>query len=301
LISSARVLSGFLLVAFFGLACAGMTPQGLQGRGAYQRALGELAHDRARGIAALDAFLTSNPRSLYADDAALRLAELALEDGNAVAAERRLSWAVENVPRADKTDVIRLELARLQLERGETDVAAATVAPLRLSLLGSARRRQAHRLNAEIARAQGDAAEELRWLGRVRADQSDQDLSAEVEIRMDEILAELDGDALEEAARHLGRRLPAGRVWLARAERAVSSGQTSVAVGALGRAGSMPLTSGEAARLAALKSRISTTSVRESQLPSWEGSEGSASIDVEGARTTQGVAVPLTGPYANFR
>ncbi len=295
-----RALAGVLLAAALGLACAGMTPAALEGRRAYQQALTELASDRMRGIAALDAFLTRNPTSLYADDASLRLAELALEDGNTVAAERRLRWAVENLPRADKTDAIRLELARLQLERGEAEIAAETVQPLRLSLLGSERRRKAHALNAEIARARGDAAAELRWLGRVRADQTDPNRAADVEARMDEILAELSGEELEGAARELGRRLPAGRIWLARAERAVSAGQTSIAVGALGRAGALPLTRGEAGRLAALKSRISATSVEQSQLPSWEGREGRASIDIEGARATIGVAVPLSGPYARF-
>ncbi|MDP6540898.1 MAG: penicillin-binding protein activator, partial [Planctomycetota bacterium] len=257
------------------------------------------ASDREAGAAALAGILASHPESLYADDAALKLAELELADGRVDAATAHLQWALERHPRGDKSDAIRLELAGIQLERSDAAAAAETARGLRVSLLDPDRRRAAHRLRAELARAEGDPAEELRWLGRVRADQDDPGEAAAVEERIDEILASLDDAAMDRVARALGRRQPVGRLWLNRAERGLATGNRSAALAALARARAHPLTRAEAERLVHLEDRLAGRGPSSESFPSWAEAEPSL-LEVPGATTTLGVALPLSGPYAEF-
>ncbi|MBW2241353.1 MAG: penicillin-binding protein activator [Deltaproteobacteria bacterium] len=271
------------------------------GRSAYLDALAVLAADEAAGRSALGTFLQANPNSLYADDAALRLAELALAEGRTDEARRHLEWAVQHHSTGDKSDAIRLELAGLELDAGENEAAVRTAEAIRISLLDGERRRRAHVLRAAVARANGDSDEELRWLGRVRADQDEPEETARVEARIDELLAGLDAEALEQAGQSLGRRQPAGRLWLHRAERALAEGNRSAAHAAFARAERLPLTPPEAGRLAHLKARLAgthTTGVDE--LPGWTQADGSGSWALPAEAATLGVVLPLSGPYAEF-
>ena len=278
-----------------------MTPRGGAGRADYLQALSVLASDPVAGEEALAAFLQAQPNSLYADDAALRLAELALAEGRSAEARRHLEWAVKRHPTGDKSDAIRLELAGLQLEAGENAAAARTADAIRISLLDAERRRRAHRLRAAVARANDDAAEELRWLGRVRADQEDVEEAALVEARIDEVLAGLDAADLEQVSDSLGRRLPSGRLWLHRAERAHAEGDRAAARTALARAGRLPLTPSEAGRLAQLEARLSRAPIRAAtDLPAWAEVAGPGSWVLPNEAATLGVVLPLSGPYADF-
>ncbi len=294
-------LGASVLLLAGALGCAGtLSPQARAGRAAYLEAVAVLGGDRAAGISALEAFLAAHPQSLYADDAALRLAELALEDGRSGEAVRRLEWALDHHPRGDKSHAIRLELGARQLEDGDAQAAAETLQPMRESLLDVERRRAAHRLRGRVARALGDEIQELRWLGRVRADQEDPESAAEVEARIDEILGEQDESELEAAARRLGRRMPAGRLWLHRAERFLRAGRAQDASLALDRASGLPLTVAEASRLAHLKQRLSGTAPGMSDLPEPAEGAGSSSLEVPGVEATLGAVLPLSGPFAEF-
>ncbi len=273
----------------------------MAGRRAYHDAVAQLSVERGRGIAALEAFLAKEGNSLYADDAALRLAVLAREDGRDGEAKRRLEWSLVHHPRGDKSDLIRLELASLELAAGRGDEAQRVAEPIRLSLLDADHRKQAHLLKAEIAKANGDGIEELRWLGRVRADQIEPAERVAVEERIDALLAPMDGEALEATAQKLGRRMPASRVWLLRAERAISAGQRPAATAALRRASALPLTKPEGQRLADLRARLKPGGDRASTAPSWETvGEGPSTLNVPEAEATLGVVLPLSGPYASF-
>lgn len=278
-----------------------MARVGGAGRADYLKALGVLAEDPVAGSEALAAFLEAQPNSLYADDAALRLAELALDRGQPAEARRHLEWAMAQHPKGDKSDAIRLELAGLQLEAGETEAATQTAGAIRISLLDAERRRRAHRLRAAVARANDDAAEELRWLGRVRADQDDVEEAVQIETRIDELLAGLDAAGLEEVGRVLGRRLPSGRLWLHRAERALAEGDRPASRTALGRARRLPLTPSEAGRLANLESRLSGAEMGgATDLPDRAADGGVGSWALPSEVATLGVVLPLSGPYAEF-
>ncbi len=289
-----------LFAALLFAGCQSGLPGGGLARAAYTDALSLLAVDPPAGRAALASFLQAHPTSLYADDAALRLAELALAAGQAPEARRHLEWALARHPRGDKSDAVRLELAGLQLDAGEVEAAAGNAELIRIALLDAERRRSAHRLRAAVAHAQGDAGEELRWLGRVRADQDDPGDMAPVESRMDEVMAGLDGPALERIAAGLGRRLPAGRLWLHRAERALGEGDGPAALAALARAERLPLSPSEAGRLAHLKERLSRPGGGRLDLPGWRDADGAGSWALPAEAATLGVVLPLSGPYAAF-
>ncbi|MCP5057250.1 MAG: tetratricopeptide repeat protein [bacterium] len=295
---SAVVLFGALLL----IGCQSpLDRRGALGRAAYLDALAVLAGDEVAGRDALGTFLQANPNSLYADDAALRLAELALAEGRSAEARRHLEWAVQQHPNGDKSDAIRLELAGVELDAGETEAAARTAEAIRISLLDAERRRRAHRLKAAVARAGGDSDGELRWLGRVRADQEEPEETARVEARIDELLAGLDGPGLEQAGQSLGRRQPAGRLWLYRAERALAEGNRSAAQAAFARAERLPLTPPEAGRLAHLKARLARANTPGSnELSGWNPADGSGTWALPDEAATLGVVLPLSGPYAEF-
>jgi outer membrane PBP1 activator LpoA protein len=176
---------------------------------AYHAALRTLAQDPAAGRAALRDYVAQRPRSSLADDAALRLAEACIEDGDDDEAVRQLAWLVRSHPEGDRSDSARILLARLQRVRGHGAAAYRTVKEVRLSLLERGRRAEAHRLLADLAGEVGDHSGQLRWLARVRGDQDGEADLARVDAELEAALAKLSPAELERAARELGRAVPA--------------------------------------------------------------------------------------------
>ncbi len=65
------------------------------------------------------AVLTDFPKSPYAALAALRLAKLAMDGGDAATAMQRLEWVIANAKLDEIKDIARLRLARVQLAAGQ--------------------------------------------------------------------------------------------------------------------------------------------------------------------------------------
>ncbi len=294
-----RAAVALLLAA---LGCA--TPQAPDGgaRSPYDRALSQLATDRAAGIEALEAYVEANPRAALADDAGLRLAELALEDGDEVEAERRLRTVIERQPTGDRTDEARLLLAQQLLRQDRVGESYRTAAAIRLSLLPQAERREAHRFLADLASARGEVAARLRWLGRVREDQPDAEAARAIDREIDAIVERMDDHTLEVTAAQLGKRVPAARLRLRQAELAVLEGRIDDATSLLAEAERLPLTPPDVPRAQELAARVAGGGITGSLLGELPGSGEDAALifDPTGSSGTLGAVLPLTGPYAAF-
>jgi ABC-type branched-subunit amino acid transport system substrate-binding protein len=299
----------FTLFASILLSCAGVrgpAPQSLaaEERQEYSQALAVLGGDRAGGIEALQSFVDRHPRSHLADDASLRLAELALEDGREDDALQHLSWVIRRHPKGDRSDAARLEFARLQRARGHPRSAYRTASEVRLSMLGAEERREAHRLLADLAAENGQTAAQLRWLSRVRADQADEQAAARIDGEIERVIETMDPDELAAAADQLGRRALAARLRLRQAELALRAGDSVAAEAAIARASTLPLTAADASRLAALEIALRGGGGPRSglldTLPSIDDVQIGGRPDPTTTSGTLGVVLPLSGSFATY-
>ena len=128
-------------------------------RRAYGNALSTLVDDPEGTERALQEFLQLYPESPLADDAGMRLGEIALARGDVDGALRRFYWVARNHPKGDRIDAARVEIARLEHSRGNANAAAAMMGRTRFSKLSSAERRVAYRVLASVAE---DPVERLR-------------------------------------------------------------------------------------------------------------------------------------------
>lgn len=282
-----------MLVVWVGFALACETPiQLASDRREYSRALETMARDQDAGIVALRSFISRYPRSSVADDAALRLADALIEQGSSGEALEQLVWAIRNHPKADRTDELRWRLAILQRERGQPDAAYRTAREIRLSLLPSESRREVHRLLADLAGEAGRLGPRLRWLAQVRADLPEGEGRIAVDREIDGTLAEMSLEELQGVAEQLGRRVPAGRVRIRQAARLLERGDAEGAERALEIAARLPLSEGDAERLALLEARLAGA-------PDIPGVFVPGDLP-DGARVqgTIGVVLPLSGPLA---
>ena len=291
------------------LGCGGMrepSPQDLasEEQREYSHALAALGADRAGGTQALEQFVARYPLSHLADDASLRLAELALEDGREGEALQHLAWLMRHHPKGDRSDLARIELARLQRARGHPASAYRTATEIRLSMLASEERREAHRLLADLAAESGEPAAQLRWLSRVRADQADEEAAARIDGEIERLLVTLDPRQLDAAAGQLGRRVPAARLRLRQAELAFQAGDSAGAEAAISQASRLPLTNEDAARLAALEAALREGAAPRSDLlaslPGIDDVETEGPPGPSAISGTLGVLLPLSGSFATY-
>jgi ABC-type branched-subunit amino acid transport system substrate-binding protein len=305
----ARIWLGAFFASLLLLGCGGvrgLVPLSLtaEERQEYVQALAVLGADRAGGIEALQAFVDRHPRSHLADDASLRLAELAAEDGREDDALQHLSWVIRRHPKGDRSDAARVEFARLQRARGHTRSAYRTATEIRLSMLGSEERHQAHRLLADLAADNGQAAAQLRWLSRVRADQADEKAAARIDGEIEKLLVTMEPEALAAAAEQLGKRVPAARVRLRQAELALRAGDSEAAEAAIARASTLPLTDADVSRLAALETALrGGVGLRRgllAELPSVDDIRIERRPDPTTTSGTLGVVLPLSGSFATY-
>jgi ABC-type branched-subunit amino acid transport system substrate-binding protein len=270
----------------------------------YSQALSLLGADRAAGMEALEAFVDDHPRSRLADDASFRLAELALEDGREGDALQHLSWVMRRHPKGDRSDEARIEFARLQWARGHPASAYRTARDIRLSLLEGDKRRQAHRLLADLAAENGKTADQLRWLSKVRADQADEEAAARIDGEIEQVLATMSPEELEEAAEQLGKRVPAARVRLRQAEIALYAGNSAGAEAALAQASALPLAPEDVFRLTnlenALRGGLGPRPGLLAEVPGIEGLQVAGLPDLRATSGTLGVVLPLSGSFAAY-
>ena len=297
--------TGWVALAAVALGCAGAprlgAPQATDDeRRAYAEAVATLADDPAATQRAFERFLGERPQSPLADDAAVRLAELAVARGDLDAALRRYGWVEQNHPNGDRVDVARVEMASIELSRGNKAAAASRMRRVRMSRLSSAERRDAYRV---LADASDDPVNKLRWLAQVRGAETDEGALALVDVEIDEQLTQLDLPDLVRAADQIGREIPAGRTLLEAADRALDAGDLEAAQPLVHRASRLALAPAYSARLTTVSQRLRLQEegpVDVAEFPTLAQALAHAAPSVDGASGTIGVALPLTGRFARF-
>lgn len=271
-------------------------------RRAYESALATARRDNTLGRARLAAFLDRYPDSSLADDASVVLARLELRAKRPQEAEKRLREVLREHPREDRADAARLELAKILAKRGETDEAWKVASEIKMSLLRDAERRDAYRLLADLARDRNDPAARLEWLAKLRSAERPGDAVALVDREIDATLAAMPADELVRTAEHLGRRIPAPRVWLRAAELSLRGGDVATASRALAQAEKLPLQPSEAEQLVrlqtALEARSGGTADGVAPPPFDSVDPGSLAQLPPSAEGAIGVVLPLSGPLA---
>jgi ABC-type branched-subunit amino acid transport system substrate-binding protein len=305
----ARIWLSALFASLLLLGCAGtrdlaVTTTTVEEQREYSQALAALGTDRAGGIEALQSYVDRHPRSHLADDASLRLAELALEDGRERDALQHLSWVIRQHPKGDRTDAARLEFAKLKRARGHPRSAYHTATEIRFSMLTAEERREAHRLLADLAGENGKAVAQLRWLSKVLSDQEDEQAAARVDAEIEQVLEAMSPEELESAAEQLGRRALAARVRLRQAELAFRAGDLGAAEAAIARASKLPLSQADATRLVALETAlrggVPPRAGLLDELPSIDDIRIQSRPDPSTTPGTLGVVLPLSGSFAAY-
>ena len=300
-----RVAASLLLLVWLSACAQGVSP--LRGpraseeeRRAYAQAVSSLVDDPAGAERALEVFVATYPESPLADDAGMRLGEMALARGDVDTALQRYYRIVRNHPDADRADAARVEIARLELARGNETAASAMMERTTISKLSSAERRVAYRVLADVA---ADPVEKLRWLSRVRAAETDEDRVALIDVEIDELIAQLDRPDLLRAGEQIGREIPAARVLLKAANLALDQGDVEAAADAVDRASRLDLAAPYQARLTTVSERLRLSEEGpedDIHLPTFAEAAARASVTTAGAEGTIGVLLPLTGPFAQF-
>jgi ABC-type branched-subunit amino acid transport system substrate-binding protein len=266
---------------------------------AYAEALRIAAEDPAAGSELLAAFLKQHSKHPLADDAGLRLAELHDTAGRSREATRVLERVVALAP-GDQTTRAQFRLAEHQRARGSLADAYETARTLRFAELSAPERKRAHRLLADLARERGERVETLRWLGQLRGDARSSAEVAAADQELDAAIAELSDAQLVASARQLGAQVPAARLWLRGAERALARGDRAAAEAALTEARRAPLAGADAAALARLAQQVAGDRGAQDLLEMQARAGDAAPLDATRAVGTLGVALPLSGDFATY-
>jgi len=298
--------AGILVLTVWLAACSAVTvptlgPQASEEeRRAYAQALSTLADDPAGAERALQTFIETYPESPLADDAGMRLAEIARDRDDLDLAMQRYYQVVRNHPDGDRVDAARVEIARLELARGERAAAAAMMERVTVSRLSSGERRVAFRVLADVAQ---DPVEQLRWLAELRGAETDENEIALIDVEIDELIAQLDRPDLLRAAEQIGREIPAARVLLKAANLALDQGDVEGARDAVDRANRLELAPAYEARLTTVSARLRLSEEGPGDdivLPSFAEAAARGAVSVAGAEGTIGVVLPLSGSFARF-
>ncbi len=296
---------GLWLVAAIGalVSCTTLFPPeaSREERSTYAAAEAARAKDPAKARAAYEGFLARYPNSVLAADAALALGDLARSAGRNDEAKRRY---VEVVKRGGSaSDRAHVQLAAIELERGDAAAARGWLERVRLQRLERADLRNAYRLFAETAKQPSDR---VRWLGLLRAEVTDPGEAAAIDAQTDRLLSDLPVADLELAARQLGDRDAAGPVYVALAERALVEGKPDLARDAAEKARRRSVPPRYAARLASVEAHLARPVEREevpsetARLRTFDDMMARPPTDFSAARGVLGVVLPLTGPFAGF-
>lgn len=325
-----RVLVPFALamgVAVLATACGG--PGGFAGLGgrprvsaeeqaAYDAALAHLPDDPAAAEGALDAFLRAHPQSALADDAGEELARLTLVQGRRDDAFRWLELVVDRYPDGDRTDSVRVRLARWESGQGDVARARELLGGVRVDRLDRADRRAYFRLRAEVAEDPVDRLVALAGLRETVAEELAEppaatepesavairlsETLAAVDVEIDGLLATLNDEQLGRAGLALRDAPPAGRIRLVLARHALDGGEFERAQKLVDQAKRYPLTPQDEERLASLELRLGLGGELAGRmvLPTWREAAAHPRVPIEGVTGTIGVVLPLSGRYASF-
>lgn len=303
-------------------ACAGpgFSPERVpnEQRAAYEAALARPASGPgATQARALEAFIAAYPASPMADDAALRLSELAFEGGRQDDGLRWLGSVLTQYPGSDREPTARLRVAELEYARDRRVAARGLLDPVDVRRLSPEDARAALRLRISLAqtpveRMQGLAKlrtalrdDAKRARGDVRTTGPLEAQQREVDLAIDELIASAADPELEAMLEALDRRSPSGAVAFELARRAVAEAEADEAQRSVDRA--ERLAEGEVER-----DRVRTLAEELARRPAVESTEAPVELaplrelsqyarrDTHGAEGTLGVVLPLSGDFAEF-
>ncbi len=298
-------LLALILLALWIGACAGLDrlarPEASdEERRALAGALASVDDNPDVAAESLKDFLNAWPGSPLADDAAMALAGLERDRGDREAALERYYFVIREHGGGDLSDAARVRAATLETERGSAGDAARLMGRVRIDRLPPDDQLLAYRVLADVL---SDPVARLHWLSKLRAAESDLDSVALIDVEIDEILQSLDARDLGRAARRIDAEIPAARIQLLVAERAMDAGEAREAREALERAESLPMPPQYAGRLRASRERLR---LREegppdlSDLPTFAQMSSREPPSTSQASGTLGVVLPLTGRFASF-
>ena len=300
-------------------ACAvpGLAPESVPDdqRAAFESALHPSSADPASARAGLEAFLKKYPASPKADDAALRLAEIAFESGRQEEGVRWLGTILTQYPGSDREPTARLRLAELEYGRDRRVAARGLIAPVDFRRLSDEDQRAALRLRVTLSQTPVERMENLAQLQTSLREAAKRGHTAagvpsplETQLRgvdqeIDELIENAAPAELDSMLEALDRRPPAAAIAIELARRAVEGGDVTQAEGRLARAKRLARGSEQRATVKALETRLAegpaNVAAAASLAPLRELSE-SARLDTRGAQGTLGVVLPLSGDFAEF-
>jgi ABC-type branched-subunit amino acid transport system substrate-binding protein/predicted negative regulator of RcsB-dependent stress response len=270
-----------------------------QERAAYAQAVAALPQNPDAARQGLEAFLRSYPNGGLADDAAESLANIALAQGDLEAEQRWLRHLLAQHPDGSRSDPARVRLAKLEYGAGNFDGARRVLGPVRVDELSGNEAVEAYELFANLSE---DPARRLYWLAQARRAAADETLVQRLDSEIGLQLAALSDEDLLRAESQLGRDIPAGRLQLQRAARALGLGEFEAAGELLARAERLALTPADQQSLEALRQRIALRELAGDavELPTFaEVAERGAPV-LDGATGSIGVVLPLSGPFARY-
>ena len=300
-------------------ACAvpGLAPESVPDdqRAAFESALRPTSADPASPRAGLEAFLKKYPASPKADDAILRLAEIAFESSHQEEGVRWLGTILTQYPGSDREPTARLRLAELEYGRDRRVAARGLIEPVDFRRLSDEDQRAALRLRVSLSQTPVERMENLAQLqtslreaakrGHTAAgDPSPLDAQLRgVDQEVDELIENAAPAELDSMLEVLDRRPPAAAIAIELARRAVEGGEVTQAEERLARAKRLARGSEQRATVQALETRLAegpaNVAAAASLAPLRELSE-SARLDTRGVQGTLGVVLPLSGDFAEF-
>jgi len=263
----------------------------------YAEAIRAASEDPALGAEHLAEFMRKNPRHPLADDAGLRLAEIYDQAGKRRDARDTLERVLE-LPAGDQSERARLRLAVLLRLQNDLPLAYDTARAIGFDALSEPEREQGHRMLADLARELGKKRAQLRWLGQLRGEVRGSARVAAVDAEIDREIAALNDAELAKTAAALRARVPAARLWLRSAERALARGDRVGAEAALEEARRTPLAGGDAAALAGLVRKLAGDRGAQDLLGLAAAPNGR--LDASRAQGVIGIALPLSGELAAY-
>ena len=312
-----RVVIGIALAWSTACAVPGLAPESVPDdqRAAFESALRPTSADPASARAGLEAFLKKYPASPKADDAILRLAEIAFESGRQEEGVRWLGTILTQYPGSDREPSARLRLAELEYGRDRRVAARGLIAPVDFPRLSDEDQRAALRLRVSLSQTPVERMENLAQLQTSLREAAKRGYTAagepsplETQLRgvdqeVDELIANAAPAELDSMLEALDRRPPAAAIAIELARRAVEGGEVTQAEERLARAKRLARGREQRATVKALEMRLAegpaNVAAAASLAPLRELSE-SARLDTRGAQGTLGVVLPLSGDFAEF-
>lgn len=265
----------------------------------YGEALASLPEDPGTAEQRLEAFLVAYPDSTLCDDAAEKLATLAVGDERPDDAVRWLEFVLAEHGRGDRAEAARLALAGILVGRGERGRAADLLAQTRFDRMDARQRSATYRMLASL---ETHTEGRLRWLGELYSSLEDGEERKRVDEQLDPLIARLTVDAMRRLAPKQDGRVPAARLYLRLAERALDVSDVEEAEINLVRIKGFELSERDEAlrrevtRRIGLRKQLSTFGV----LPTFEEVSSLPGPATEGAEGAIGVVLPLTGAFARY-